>query len=518
MTLPYQIPVIDLFAGPGGLSEGFSAFEARNSERPFRVALSIEKDPFAHKTLELRSFFRKFHPSAIPSDYYEYLKGAITRKELFEKCPKEAKEAAEEAWNVELGDTSHNKVIQRIDKSLNKAKHWVLIGGPPCQAYSIMGRVRIKAEDPKNFEKDHRHFLYREYLKIIRDHEPPVFVMENVTGILSSKMNGKYIFDKILNDLKYPSMAFPDARKGSGLNGNLKYNIYSLIKDKNKDNFYEKKDYVIKCENCGIPQRRHRVILLGVRSDLNVTPDLLSESSKKINMWDVLKDMPKLRSGITDSMDSPENWEESISKIKNYAWFKEKGIKTDLIKYMNRYLKKIKHSFGLGGEYVAHDKTPSCYKKWFFDPRLGGTCNHAARKHIKKDLYRYFYAACFAGKYSKSPKIKDFPRVIWPDHENVLQASHGVMFADRFRVQVKNKPSTTITCHISKDGHYFIHPDPAQCRSLTVREAARLQTFPDNYYFEGPRTSQYGQVGNAVPPLLAKKIAKIVYNIFEQID
>lgn len=518
MTLSYQIPVVDLFAGPGGLSEGFSAFEIKKAERPFKVALSIEKEPFAHKTLELRSFFRKFPPNTIPSEYYEYLKGLITREELFTKYPIEAKEAAEEAWNAELGDISHDKVVERIDKSLNKAKYWVLIGGPPCQAYSIMGRVRIKAEDPKNFEKDHRHFLYKEYLKIIRDHEPPVFVIENVIGILSSKMNGKYIFDKILNDLNCPPRALRNTRKHKGLNGNLKYNIYSLIKGKNGDDSYEKNDYVIKCENYGIPQRRHRVILLGVRSDLNVTPDLLSESPKKISMWDVLKDMPKLRSGVTDVQDSPENWGKAISKIRNYAWFRERRVETDIIKHMNRYLTKIKHSFGLGCEYVSHDKSPSCYKKWFFDSRLGGVCNHTARKHIKKDLYRYFYAACFAGKYSKSPEIKDFPRVIWPDHENVLQASRGNMFADRFRVQLKNKPSTTITCHISKDGHYFIHPDPVQCRSLTVREAARLQTFPDNYFFEGPRTSQYGQVGNAVPPLLAKKIAQIVYNIFKQLD
>ena len=185
---------------------------------------------------------------------------------------------------------------------------------------------------------------------------------------------------------------------------------------------------------------------------------------------------------------------------------------------MNIYLAKITQSFSLGDEYIVHDKASSRYKTWFFDSKLGGVCNHTARKHIKKDLCRYFYAACFAKEYLKSPTINDFPRVIWPDHENILEASKGSMFADRFRVQIKNKPSTTITCHISKDGHYFIHPDPVQCRSLTVREAARLQTFPDNYFFEGPRTSQYSQVGNAVPPLLAKKIATIVYDLIKQID
>lgn len=512
------IPVVDLFAGPGGLSEGFSAFKISEAEQPFKIALSIEKDSFAHKTLELRSFFRKFSPSGVPSEYYEYLKGEITREALLEKYPLEAKEAAEEAWHAELGKISYDKVVQRIGESLNKAKHWVLIGGPPCQAYSIMGRVRIKAEDPKNFEKDHRHFLYREYLKIIWDHEPPVFVMENVTGILSSKMNGKYIFDKILNDLTCPPKAFYNVQKHKGLNGSLKYNIYSLVKNKKDTDFYEKKDYVIKCENFGIPQRRHRVILIGIRSDLNVKPELLLESSKKMNMWDVLKDMPKLRSGLTDMWDSLENWEKAISEIKNYIWFREKKIDPELSKQLKKYLLRIKHSFGLGSEYVSHNKSPRYFKKWFIDPKLGGVCNHTSRKHIKKDLHRYFYATCFARTYSKSPKIKDFPKEIWPDHENVLEACNGTMFADRFRVQLKNKPSTTITSHISKDGHYFIHPDPVQCRSLTVREAARLQTFPDNYFFEGPRTPQYSQVGNAVPPLLARQIARVVYNIFKQLD
>jgi DNA (cytosine-5)-methyltransferase 1 len=136
---------------------------------------------------------------------------------------------------------------------------------------------------------------------------------------------------------------------------------------------------------------------------------------------------------------------------------------------------------------------------------------------MRSDLYRYYFSACFAKMYNRSPQLADFPEELLPKHKNVNKGVNGELFSDRFRVQIANAPSTTITSHISKDGHYYIHPDPTQCRSLTVREAARLQTFPDNYYFEGNQTLRYQQVGNAVPPLLALKIAQAVYEISKYI-
>ena len=148
---------------------------------------------------------------------------------------------------------------------------------------------------------------------------------------------------------------------------------------------------------------------------------------------------------------------------------------------------------------------------------MDGVCNHTTRGHIVGDLYRYFYAACFAQDKGQSPKLQDFPDDLLPAHKNAKRAANrSPIFSDRFRVQIGDRPATTVTSHISKDGHYYIHPDPTQCRSLTVREAARLQTFPDNYFFCGPRTSQYVQVGNAVPPLLARQIAAIVHQVLEQ--
>ena len=152
---------------------------------------------------------------------------------------------------------------------------------------------------------------------------------------------------------------------------------------------------------------------------------------------------------------------------------------------------------------------PEALKKWYFDQRLSQhITNHTTRSHIRADLARYWFAANYRSAIGKSAKATEFPRSLWPAHANFSSGK----FADRFRVQGWDAPSSTITSHISKDGHYFIHPDPQQMRSLTVREAARLQTFPDNYHFLGNRTQQYTQVGNAVPPLLAKLLAEVVFS------
>ncbi|RYE52055.1 MAG: DNA cytosine methyltransferase [Sphingobacteriales bacterium] len=171
--------------------------------------------------------------------------------------------------------------------------------------------------------------------------------------------------------------------------------------------------------------------------------------------------------------------------------------------------------FGVGGRFLQYQNVSVNYSAdWFIDPNINGVCNHEARGHMESDLHRYFFVSCYAKVHSISPKLENFPSALLPNHQNVGEGVEDRKFADRFRVQLWNKPSKTITSHISKDGHYYIHPDPTQCRSFTVREAARIQTFPDNYFFCGPRTSQYTQVGNAVPPLLARHIAQMVDEVF----
>lgn len=517
MSSTNPIPVIDLFAGPGGLGEGFSAFEAREQQQ-FKISLSIEKEKNAHNTLKLRAFFRQFDLGDAPEDYYRALRGEITTDELYYKHTAEATKADREVMLAELGKEPTEKVDARIQKALNKAENWVLIGGPPCQAYSLAGRSRNKGKKEYHPEEDDRHFLYREYLRIIAEHYPPIFVMENVKGLLSSKVNGGDIFDQILNDLREPCRANVG---GARRNKKQKYDVFSLAQPASegliKRTEYNPKDFVVKSENYGIPQSRHRVILLGVREDIAAVhkpEDILCIQEQQANVRQVIGDLPRVRSGLSHN-DTSENWLTLIQEIVKTRWMRD--IHHNVRDCINQIVSKNRlPKKNRGCEFVECDCRPEILEHWFFDPKLKGACNHFTRGHIPSDLYRYMFAACFAVVCGKSPVLRDFPEELRPAHKNVVQALKGGLFEDRFRVQMRDKPSTTVVSHISKDGHYYIHYDPSQCRSMTVREAARLQTFPDNYFFCGPRTSQYQQVGNAVPPYLAYQIAKVVWSILEK--
>ena len=518
------IPIIDLFAGPGGLGEGFA--RAIQGKRPFSIVLSVEKDPVAHQTLILRAFYRHFKRQGepVPEAYYEYLAGTTARKELERAHPKEWAIADAEALCAELGREApgHQPLIdKKIKDALRGVEDWVLIGGPPCQAYSLVGRSRMqKAKDyiekrGYSFEKDHRHTLYRQYLRIIAMHSPSIFVMENVKGILSSKLNGELIFPQILKDLHEPAVA---ARQyGWDCAGCRQYRIVSFVTGKEPEKGKEF-TYLIRAEHYGIPQARHRVILLGVRDDIyekiggEISP---LKRHKQVGLKGVIGNLPQLRSGFSKETDSSERWRGYFTKMAGEKWIKglERGVRRELL----RALALLKQR-DLPSEYCESGRFAlTLFDGWYADGGLLGIPNHSTRKHMADDLARYLFVASFGKAKGRSPHLKDFPEALLPDHKNVDQNDPDQMFSDRFKVQLWGKPASTITSHISKDGHYYIHPDPAQCRSLTVREAARIQTFPDSYYFEGGRTQQYHQVGNAVPPYLAGQLAEIVWGALKQV-
>jgi DNA (cytosine-5)-methyltransferase 1 len=504
------VPVIDLFAGPGGLGEGFSSLHFGSDTSVFRIALSIEMDAAAHETLELRSFFRKFPRADVPEDYYRFLRQEISREELFRRYPNQSRAARFEAWQAELGKESSKVVDQRIQSGLKGADPWILCGGPPCQAYSIIGRSRSGGID----DEDDRLYLYREYLRILAVHRPTAFVFENVKGILSSKVKGDVLFQQLLSDLSSPKTEV------AGSTFSARYRIYSLTVPPRALRLdgspaYESGDFVIRSEDYQIPQMRHRVILLGVREDCapRVSP-ILPKHEKLVPILRVLKGLPRLRSGLSRRTDSKQEWMQALYEILDGDLLTgiPHGKATRLKQEIRRTLSRMTYPRADRGDvFVASEGIRSDHNSdWYLDSRIGGACNHESRPHMTSDLHRYLFAVCYATLFGRSPELRDYPPQLLPNHRNVLDEKKKLYFDDRFRVQLSTKPSTTITSHMAKDGHYFIHYDRKQCRALTVREAARLQTFPDDYFFCGTRTQQYVQVGNAVPPLLAYQIAEVV--------
>lgn len=484
------IPVIDLFAGPGGLAEGF--WETGKYE----VRLSIEKDPEARETLKLRSFLHSFRPASIPHEYYELLAGHCDLEDLYRAYPAAAATANETACLAELGGPSFPD--EAIDKLVRNAlgdiqgRQWVLIGGPPCQAYSLVGRAR-RHGDP-SFYDDPRHTLYKQFLRIVRKFKPGAFVLENVPGILTARLGPKSVFSEIQE----------------GLTRNGAYRLYSLTCDDSRRSPLEPKDFLLRAEDYGIPQRRHRIVMVGVRADIPGRPELL-QKCVGTTVRDAISDLPPIRSHLSKEKDGLHEWRSAVRAMMSAPWFPfvEESLRTRLEENLERLAQQQ------ATEPAADPPRPSTLETELSRPLRGSVPNHSARSHMRADLWRYFYAATYTEVYGVSPQITDFPQGLWPDHANLQQPRNEFIFADRFHVQAFDRPASTIAAHIAKDGHYYIHPDPVQCRSLTVREAARLQTFPDDYLFLGTATAQFSQVGNAVPPLLAKQVANALCPIFD---
>jgi DNA (cytosine-5)-methyltransferase 1 len=433
-----KLVVIDLFSGAGGLTEGFAREE-------YNIVAHVEKEKWACETLKTRICYHYLESVGDLELYYEYLRrssGHLSidndRQIIFDKYPKLKEKIEIEVINKTFGDpledlgaTPLDEIIEIIQKALeyHKVKKVdVIIGGPPCQAYSLIGRGRMRDAA----ESDKRNFLFKYYKEIVKRFAPEVFIFENVPGILSAH-KGK-IFEAIKEEF-----------------AEIHYNL-SSGPDEN-----DPKKNIIDASRFGVHQSRKRVILLGSKKNIKYPAfENYKEEFDSLTTEDAIGDLPMMEPGDGNDFFCGEYSNLEMGGISEYQQLMRK------------------HSIGV--------------------------LNHKARKHLDRDLRNYARAIEKAevGQQLKYCEI--------PEEDSTHKNKRD--FEDRFKVHRWNDIPHTIVAHISKDGHYNIHPK--QCRSLTVREAARIQSFPDNYKFEGPRTWQYVQVGNAVPPLMAQAIARAV--------
>lgn len=505
--MPATFGIVDLFAGPGGLGEGFaSLIDAGHA--PFRIGISIEKEASAHRTLTLRAFLRSYQAKhgTLPVKFIDFHAGRVPEPDWSSVDAEAWQLATDEARPLELGTEAAGCAIDdAIARLKRKYDDTILIGGPPCQAYSLVGRARARGKVGYVPEEDKRHYLFREYIRVLDKLRPAAFVMENVKGMLSSTVESRLVFEMLMEDLS-----------SLGTGHGHQYELRAIqvkegtarLKEATKPS-----DFIVRAEEFGVPQKRHRVIIIGIRSDLanSAEQETIEISGKMRTVAETIGNLPALRSSLSRGRDSVAAWRDTVVEAARCLAAIHQGTHEAPLRTAFSALAKE-----LGSERlppIASSVLPVGYGsasddllRWLERPEMRGIAQHETRGHMASDLGRYMFAAVFGEKRGTSPKAADFPLELSPDHRNW----HSGVFKDRFRVQMADEAATTVTSHISKDGHYFIHPDAMQCRSLTVREAARLQTFPDDYVLLGNRTQQYVQVGNAVPPFLARQIAQLL--------
>lgn len=406
---------IDLFAGAGGLSEGFI-------QSGYRPIAHVEMNEHAAKTIETRIAYYYLKENDNLDSYYQYERNEISREQLLELIPDEELKTV---INKEMSESTIKGIFQTIDtiiaeKEIEQVD--VIIGGPPCQAYSLVGRAQ-SSHMLVPMEEDPRNELYKMYVQFLNKYKPRMFVFENVSGIKTAR----------------GGQAFKNLQKYMRKVG------------------YEIDYHELNAHDFGVLQSRKRVIIVGWLKGTGYEYPSFETIHSDAEVWDLLKDLPTLTPGES----AEEHTMSDMRRLRKYVKENEIRVKSDVL------------------------------------------TGHIARPHTAQDIeiYKRTIDLWFENAKHERLKYDDLPDEL-KTHRN------RTSFVDRFKVvEGDMNYCHTILAHLSKDGHYFIHPDIDQHRSITVREAARIQSFPDSYYFEGPRTSQFVQVGNAVPPMMAKIIA-----------
>jgi len=402
-----KLTYIDLFAGAGGLSEGFI-------REGFIPVAHAEMNADACLTLKTRIAYHYLKDTNKLDVYHDYQLGKISRETLYNYIPERLMNSV---LNYEITEDNIYEVFSKIDELMKISgtdKIKVIIGGPPCQAYSLVGRARV-GDSIKN---DKRNYLFMLYGRFLEKYNPDIFVFENVPGLLSAG-KGEY---------------------------------FEVLKSYFAELGYDLDNRALNSADFGVLQSRKRIIIIGWKKELGYSYPEFEKTSANYTINDLFEDLPKIKAG--DILQT-----------------------TEYIKDSNQYL--LDSNLRNGFKYVTQ---------------------HEARPHIPRDLRIYKRAIEMWNNEKKRLKYGDIPEED-RTHKNVSA------FIDRFKVVDGNGLSHTVVAHISKDGHYYIHPDINQLRSISIREAARIQSFPDDYYFEKCRTSAFKQIGNAVPPLMAQKIA-----------
>lgn len=409
--------LIDLFAGGGGLSEGFRI-------NRFEFVCHIEKETSSCDTLRLRNIYYYLKNNNNLELYNNYLNKEISFKELLNSVPEYV---TLDVLNLEINDDNMVDIFKFIDDKIGDKSLDGIIGGPPCQAYSTIGRGKNKFKK----EQDERIYLYEYYVKILEKYQPKFFIFENVKGLLSFKDHKeKPLLPIILED-------FEEA------NYIVNYKI-------------------INAQDYGVSQKRERLFLVGFRKDVNLDNNFFEElkkyQSKAYTINELFSDLPELSAGESK----------------------------------NEYSKSLVNS---------------AVSREFRDKDTDFLTLHISRPNRESDL-KIYKLISEAKKHGINLKYNELP-------EELITHKNTKSFLDRFKAIDGNTVSHTVVAHISKDGHYYIHPDSDQNRSISVREAARIQGFPDNYYFESSRTAAFIQIGNAVPPKLSRKMALTILDILE---